>query len=53
MPITTLVTGTNDPNGEFVFSASIPASAAGTAIWLQALDLASCTLSNGVATFIN
>lgn len=52
-PITTLVIGNADGNGDFGFSGLVPPSASGTNIWFQALDVATCTLSNGVATVIN
>lgn len=52
-PVKRLVLGANDANGDFGYSALVPGNAAGTRIWMQALDFGSCTLSNMVATTIN
>lgn len=52
LPVRTLILGANDGNGDFGYSATVPAGAAGVRIWFQALDFSSCTLSNGVATSI-
>ncbi|MAW60759.1 MAG: hypothetical protein CMJ94_07985 [Planctomycetes bacterium] len=52
-PVKVLALGTNDANGDFSYSGNVPPSASGVRVWFQALDFASCTLSNGVATVIN
>jgi len=51
-PIQLVVSGSADSNGEFSYQAPIPPPATGRTIYFQALDFASCTLSNAVTTVV-
>lgn len=47
-PISVLTLGTGDSSGNLNYSVPVPSSASGRTVHFQALDFASCTLSNGV-----
>ncbi|MGB0954155.1 MAG: hypothetical protein ACPG31_13115, partial [Planctomycetota bacterium] len=47
-PISVLTMGSGDSSGNLNYSVPVPSSASGRTVHFQALDFASCTLSNGV-----
>jgi plastocyanin len=51
-PITILPQVNADGTGTAVLPAAIPAGSAGVTVWVQALDLGSCSLSNGAMMII-
>ncbi|MBL7008785.1 MAG: DNRLRE domain-containing protein [Planctomycetes bacterium] len=52
LPIKQAGSATADPNGNASRSANVPAGTTGVMVWIQAFDVASCTLTNGVAQAI-
>jgi len=52
-PVTVIGFVYADPGGTAALPAAIPAIAGGVTVWMQALDQASCTLTNGIAEVVN
>jgi len=52
-PIRMAGSQTADANGDASLSAQVPAGTTGVMVWVQAFDVASCTLTNGVVQTID
>ena len=51
-PVVTLAILPADANGDVSFTGPVPSALSGSMIWLQAADVASCTVTNGLAEAI-